>query len=73
MYQLAGSISVMATERRRRRAEYASSVAAVLASLDGEDADLYDRLDDADTAEALAPDSVGDRGRFATSRQRVTG
>lgn len=73
MHQLAGSISVMASERKRRRAAYESSVAAVLASLDGEDADLYNLLDDAEKAEALAPDSVGGRGRFATSRQRVRG
>ena len=44
----------MASERKRREAAYEDSVAAVLAYLDGEDADLYNLLDEAAKTDALA-------------------
>ncbi|MFE6509230.1 hypothetical protein ACFVDI_02445 [Nocardioides sp. NPDC057767] len=44
----------MASERKRREAAYEASVAAVLAYLEGEDADLYNLLDEAAKTDALA-------------------
>lgn len=42
----------MASERKRREAAYEASVAAVLAYLEGEDADLYNLLDEAAKTDA---------------------
>lgn len=44
----------MASERKRRKAAYEASVAAVVAYIDGEDADLYNLLDEAARTDALA-------------------
>ncbi|MEQ4210448.1 hypothetical protein [Actinopolymorpha sp. B9G3] len=43
----------MVSERKRREAAYKDSVAAVLAYINGEDADLYNLLDEAAKADAL--------------------
>lgn len=50
---MAGSISIMVSDRKRRVAAYEASVAAVLAYLDGEDADIYNLLDEAVKTDAL--------------------
>jgi hypothetical protein len=42
------------SERKRRAAAYRDSVAAVLAYIEGEDADLYNLLDGAARQDALA-------------------
>lgn len=51
--RLAGSIRRVASERKRREAAYKDSVAAVLAYINDEDADLYNLLDEAAKADAL--------------------
>ena len=43
----------MVSERKRREAAYTDSVAAVLAYINDEDADLYNLLGEAATADAL--------------------
>jgi len=43
----------MVSERKRREAAYEQSVEAVLAYIDGEDADLFNLLDDASRTDAL--------------------
>jgi hypothetical protein len=50
----AGSINRVASERKRREAAYRDSVAAVLAYIDDEDADLYNLLDEAAKEDPLA-------------------
>lgn len=50
---MAGSIRGVVSEQRRREAAYKDAVAAVLAYINGEDADLYNLLDEASRADAL--------------------